>query len=75
MSFKDISYLELWWPFCSAEQNHLSNFGRGYPRVGISGTTAKSRKHKLVPSSHPGPFRGSGIVTEKPNKGKYSRLF
>ena len=19
----------LWWPFCSAEQNHLSNFGRG----------------------------------------------
>ena len=26
--FKDISYLELWWPFCSAEQNHLCNFGR-----------------------------------------------
>ena len=22
MSFKDISYLELWWPFCSAELNH-----------------------------------------------------
>ena len=19
----------LWWPFCSVEQNHLSNFGRG----------------------------------------------
>ena len=30
MSFKDISYLELWRPFCSAEQNHLCNFGRGY---------------------------------------------
>ena len=30
MSFKDISYLELWQPFCSAEQNHLCNFGRGY---------------------------------------------
>ena len=30
MSFKDISYLELWWPFCSGEQNHLCNFGRGY---------------------------------------------
>ena len=30
MSLKDISYLELWWPFCSAEQNHLCNFGRGY---------------------------------------------
>ena len=30
MSFKDISYLELWWPFCSAEGNHLCNSGRGY---------------------------------------------
>ena len=30
MPFKDISYLELWWPFCSANQNHLCNFGRGY---------------------------------------------
>ena len=29
MPFKDISYLELWQPFCSAEQNHLCNFGRG----------------------------------------------
>ena len=28
--FKDISYLELWQPFCSAERNHLCNFGRGY---------------------------------------------
>ena len=26
---KDISYLELWQPFCSAERNHLCNFGRG----------------------------------------------
>ena len=25
-------------------------------RVGISGTMAKSRKRKFVPSSHPGPF-------------------
>ena len=30
MSFKDILYLELWWPFCSEEQNRLCNFGRGY---------------------------------------------
>ena len=30
MHFKDISYLELWRPFCSAEWNHLCNFGRGY---------------------------------------------
>ena len=26
--FKDISYLELWWPLCSAYQNHLCNVGR-----------------------------------------------
>ena len=30
MSLKDISYLELWWPFCSAERNHLCNFGKVY---------------------------------------------
>ena len=30
MSFKDISYLELWWPFCLAEENHLCNFAKGY---------------------------------------------
>ena len=30
MSFLDISYLELWPPFCSAEQNHLCNFGQGH---------------------------------------------
>ena len=30
MSFKDISYLELCWSFCSAEPNHLCNFSRGY---------------------------------------------
>ena len=29
-SFKDISYLELWWPPCSAEQMCLGNFGRGH---------------------------------------------
>ena len=30
MLFKGVYYLELLWPFCSAEQNHLCNFGRGY---------------------------------------------
>ena len=30
MSFQDISYLELWWPSCSWELNHLGNFGRGH---------------------------------------------
>ena len=28
MSFKRISYLELWRPFCSAELNYLCTFGR-----------------------------------------------
>ena len=26
--FKEISYLEVWWHLCSAERNHLCNFGR-----------------------------------------------
>ena len=30
MPFKDISYQELWQPFCLGEQNHLCNFGRGF---------------------------------------------
>ena len=30
MPFKGISYLELWQPFCSVEQNHLCNLGRQY---------------------------------------------
>ena len=28
--FIDISYLELWWTFCSAERYHLCNFGIRY---------------------------------------------
>ena len=30
MLFKNISYLELWQPFCSAKRKHLCNFGRGW---------------------------------------------
>ena len=30
MPIKGVSYLELWKPFCSAERNHLCNFGREY---------------------------------------------
>ena len=30
MSFQDVSYLELWWPFHLAEQEQLCNFGRGH---------------------------------------------
>ena len=29
-SFKDISYLGLWPPFCSAERSHLCSIGRGH---------------------------------------------
>ena len=36
MLFKYISYLELWRPFCSAEWNHLCNFGRVYPEEQFS---------------------------------------
>ena len=28
-SFKDISYLQLWRPFCSVLPNHLCNYGGG----------------------------------------------
>ena len=28
-SFKDISYLKLWLPFCSVFPNHLCNYGGG----------------------------------------------
>ena len=30
MSFKDISYLELWQPLCSVDRNHLCNIGRSH---------------------------------------------
>ena len=30
MPLKDNSYLELWQPFCSSEQNNFCNIGRGY---------------------------------------------
>ena len=33
MSFKDISYLYLWWPFCLVEWNHLCNFGREFCEI------------------------------------------
>ena len=31
MRLKDISYLEVWQPFCSGERNNMCNFGRGRP--------------------------------------------
>ena len=29
-NLKKKSHLELWWPFCSAEWNHLCNFCKGH---------------------------------------------
>ena len=37
MLFKGISHLELWQPFCSAEPNHLCNFGREHLWVEVEG--------------------------------------
>ena len=41
-------------------------------RVGISGTTAKSRQRKFVPSSHPGPF--AVVVTSRKSQTKVGTL-
>ena len=48
MPFKDISYLELWWPFCSAEQNHLCNFGRGYQEEQFVPVVLKEKSFKDI---------------------------
>ena len=32
MPFRDISYLELWWPLCTVEKNHLCSFGSSIMR-------------------------------------------
>ena len=42
------------------------------PRVGISGTTAKSRIRKFVPSSHPGPF--AVVATSRKSQTKVGTL-
>ena len=41
-------------------------------RVGISGTTAKSRQRKFVPSSHPGPF--ALVATSRKSQTKVGTL-
>ena len=40
--------------------------------VGISGTTAKSRQRKFVPSSHPGPF--AVVATSQKSQTKVGTL-
>ena len=65
MPFKGISYLELWQPFCSAERNHLCNFGRGYYEeqfreiIWVSG---QSFKRVLIWSSCGPPVQWSGTI-------------
>ena len=44
----------------------LNSTEQGISRLGISGTMAKSRKRKFVPSSHPGPF----ALVASPGKSK-----
>ena len=48
------------------------NIIRVYTRVGISGTTAKSRQRKFVPSSHPGPF--AVVATSRKSQTKVGTL-
>ena len=36
--------------------------------MGISGTTAKSRKRKFVPSTHPGPFAVVALSQKRQTK-------
>ena len=43
------------WLFCTLPMSTDFDL-EANTRVGISGTTAKSRKHRFVPSSHLGPF-------------------
>ena len=47
---KKISYLELWWPFSSAERNHLCNFSIHVKlyEIWTSGSVADAVKRKSL---------------------------
>ena len=71
ISFKDIYHLELLRPFCSAEQNHLCNFGRGYQEepfceiilnLDQRGKEEMSFKRFLIWSSDSPPIRWSKTI-------------
>ena len=70
MSFKDTSYLELWLPFCSVEQNYLCNFGRGYQEeqfcdiiLNLDQWFTRCRLKKFLIWSSGGPFvQRSGTI-------------
>ena len=85
ITFKDFFfhffyYLELWRPFCSAELNHLCNFGRKYPEeqfceiilnFGPVVQTELLFKRFLIWSSGSPPFQmsGTGLFLAQNNDG------
>ena len=58
-----MSYLELWWPFCSAGQNHMYNFDVGYQEEQFCGIIIR------VPTSS-GNHRKPGKSPKKFQHGK-----
>ena len=56
----------VWWLQSTSAQNSVPT------RVGISGTTAKSRQRKFVPLSHPGPF--AVVATSRKSQTKVGTL-
>ena len=59
--------------FCPKNDNHCKiGFRLSVSRVGISGTTAKSRQREFVPSSHPGPF--AVVATSRKTQTKVGTL-
>ena len=68
MPFRSISYLEHWQPFCTAEHNHLCNFGRGNPEEQFFeiilnlGQWFRSFKRFLILSSGDPPVQWSGTI-------------
>ena len=61
MSYKDISYLELWWPFCSEGQNHLCTFDVGYQEEQFCGIIINL--NQLFGRCHLKVFSLSGALT------------
>ena len=59
-------------PEHSFEKDNLKISTEHKARVGISGTTAKSRQRKFVPSSHPGPF--AVVATSRKSQTKVGTL-
>ena len=73
MPFKEISYLDIWQQSCSAECNHLCNFGRGYYKEQfceiILNLCQWFRRRFIIWSSGGPPLRWSRTVYAILNKG------